>query len=141
MRTKKVPIEADQPTASQAKALAEKALETRKRADQLAAESAKNRRTRSSTGDSVAPAGGGIVSGPPPAIKAVEGWAKNKLPAATSGAPGLSAVAKYSPVATAGKAARSAPGAPGHLAALDTPRHEKSSSLSRALAPALLYPA
>ena len=41
MRKKKVPIEADQPTVSEAKALAEKALEKRKRADQLAAESAK----------------------------------------------------------------------------------------------------
>jgi hypothetical protein len=47
------------------------------------------------------------------------GGAKSKLPAASSGAPGLPAVAKYSPDATAGQAARSAPRAPGHLAALE----------------------
>jgi len=39
VRVKKVPIEADQPTASEKKAMAEKALEKRKRDAQLAAES------------------------------------------------------------------------------------------------------
>ena len=118
-RKKKVPIEADQPTVLEAKALLEKALEKRKRADQLAAESAKIVRKQNLAGVSAAPAGGGFASGPSPASKVVGGGAKNKLPAASSGAPGLPAVAKYSHDSTAGQAARSAPGAPGHLAALE----------------------